>query len=313
MRFISGEEIESVFNYKVFIPLLQNAFCSDYIIPERHHHEFQNGVGENTSTLLLMPAWNNGEYLGIKMVTVSPYNGLSNLPAIQGIYTLIDAKNGLIQAQMDAKALTVKRTAATSALASSFLSRQNSSTLLMVGTGALAPELIKAHSSVRPIKKVLLWGRDIEKAEKLKIRLKGLNFELEVHSSLEEATKEADIISVATLSKEPLILGKWLQPGQHLDLVGAYKPNMRETDNDTLKSASLYIDHEGALRESGDLAIPLKEKIIKSDDIKQDLKALSLNQESARLSEREITLFKSVGHALEDLAGALYIIETLKY
>ncbi len=312
MRFISGAEIESVFEYEVFIPRLKEAFCSNYIVPERHHHEFDNGVGEDTSTLLLMPAWSNGEHLGVKMVTVSPYNGESRLPAIQGIYTLMDASNGVIEVQMDAKVLTTKRTAATSALASCFLSREKSSTLFMVGTGALAPELIKAHSTVRSINKVLIWGRNKEHAERLKSRIQKPGIEVEIVLSLEEGTKKADIISVATLSKEALVLGKWLQPGQHLDLVGAYKPDMRETDDDALKKASIYVDHDGALRESGDLAIPLKEGTLKIQDIKNDLKSLCTSGELVRVSDREITLFKSVGHALEDLAGALYLLDCLK-
>ena len=164
MRHITAEDIDKVFDYAAFLPLLREAFCGDYQVPQRHHYEYENGVGENTSTLLLMPAWSNGEYVGIKTVTVSPYNGQFHLPSIQGTYTLINAKNGLVDCLMDAKALTVKRTAATSALAAGYLAKRDAKTMLMVGTGALAPELIKAHAAVRPIKKVLIWGRSIEKA-----------------------------------------------------------------------------------------------------------------------------------------------------
>lgn len=312
MRFISGEEITSVFNYEVFIPILHQAFCEEYIVPKRHHHEFDNGVGENTSTLLLMPAWSKGEHLGVKMATVSPYNGEIDLPAIQGIYTLMDARNGLIKAQVDAKTLTVKRTAATSALASIFLSREDSSTLFMVGTGALAPELIAAHMTVRPIKKVLIWGRNVNKAIKLKNQLAHLDATLEVVESLKDGVGQSDIISVATLSMNPLILGRWLEAGQHLDLIGAYRPDMREADDEVLKSASIFIDHEGALSESGDLAIPLENSIISKDDIKADLFELCEGSKPGRANVKEITCFKSVGHALEDLAGALYIIDKLK-
>lgn len=312
MRFISGEEIASAFSYKEFIPILREAFCKNYTVPKRHHHEFENGVGENTSTLLLMPAWSKGEHLGVKMVTVSPYNSELNLPAIQGIYTLMGAKNGLIKAQMDAKMLTVKRTAATSALASSFLSREDSSTLLMVGTGALAPELIEAHSTVRPIKKVLIWGRNIDNARKLKDQLQHLGLETEAVTSLEDGVRQADIISVATLSQEPLIRGEWLHKGQHLDLVGAYKPDMREADDAVMKRASIFIDHEGALTESGDLAIPLDNGTISKEVIKANLFELCNGSRQRRVNNEEITLFKSVGHALEDLAGALYVLNKLK-
>jgi len=266
-------------------------------------------VGENTSTLLLMPAWSNGEYVGIKTVTVSPYNGQFDLPSIQGTYTLINAKNGLVDCLMDAKALTVKRTAATSALAASYLAKPDAQTLLMVGTGALAPELIKAHSSVRPIKKVTVWSRSIAKAKALIDGLSHLDLEFAAVESLEEGVKAAEIISVATLSMEPLVLGKWLQPGQHLDLVGAYRPDMRETDDEALKRSSIYIDHPGALKETGDLAIPLAEGVIAQGDIQNKLKGLGEADQLVRKSDEEITLFKSVGHALEDLSAVLYVLK----
>lgn len=312
MRMISAADIDQAFDYQEFLPLLKEAFCGDYQVPQRHHYEYENGVGDNTSTLLLMPAWSNGEYVGIKTVTVSPYNGQFDLPSIQGTYTLINAKNGLVDCLMDAKALTVKRTAATSALAASYLAKPEAKTLLMVGTGALAPELIQAHCIVRPIEKVLIWGRSIEKAQALIKDLSHLPVTLEGVENLEEGVKSTDIISVATLSLEPLVFGDWLQPGQHLDLVGAYRPDMRETDDEALKRSSLYIDHPGALKETGDLAIPLAEGMIKEDDIQNELKGLCAADELARKSDQEITLFKSVGHALEDLSGALYILKKLK-
>ncbi len=311
MRFISANDIEAVFGYTEFLPLLKEAFLGEFTVPQRHHYEYENGVGENTSTLLLMPAWSKGQYVGIKTVTVSPYNGEFDLPSIQGIYTLIDAKNGLVKTQMEAKMLTVKRTAATSALASLYLSRTDSSTLLMVGTGALAPELIKAHHHVRPIKRVLIWGRNPGKAEAVKEQLSGFPMEIEVATNLEEAVSQADIISVATLSQEPLVLGKWLTPGQHLDLVGAYRPDMRETDDEALKRSSVFIDHPGALKESGDLAIPLAEGVITEKEIKGELKILCKAGQLARTDQAEITLFKSVGHALEDLSAALYVMRKI--
>lgn len=309
MRFITGETIEKLFSYEEFIPLLKAAFLADYRVPQRHHYEYENGIGENSSTLLIMPAWSNGVYVGIKTVTVSPYNGRFDLPSIQGTYTLINAKNGLVETLMDAKALTVKRTAATSALASSFLSRESSAILLMVGTGALAPELIKAHCAVRPIEKVLIWGRNAGKAVALKNLFADHSLEIEVVKDLEEAVSQADIISVATLSAEPLVFGQWLKPGQHLDLVGAYRPDMRETDDEALKRSTIFIDHEGALKETGDLAIPLKEGMIDKSDIKSTLEELCGQNKLARNNDNEITLFKSVGHALEDLSAALYILK----
>lgn len=312
MNFVSGERIAELFDYQEFLPQLSSAFCDEYVVPQRHHYHYENGQGPNPSTLLIMPAWSQGNYVGVKTVTVSPYNGDFDLPSIQGTYSLINATNGLIEAQLDAKSLTVKRTAAASALASSFLSRKDSESLLMVGTGALSAELIKAHCAVRPIKKVWIWGRSLKKVKTVIDRLNLPNVECNTIATIEAGIKVADIVSVATLSPDPLVFGKWLRPGQHLDLVGAYRPDMRESDDEVVKKASLFVDSiPAALEEAGDLAIPLKEGIIKKEDIKADLFALCHGKQKGRNSSEEITLFKSVGHALEDLAAALYLIKKL--
>ena len=309
---ISAEQILDCFNYQEFIPILKEAFCGDYEVPNRHHYDYDNGVGPNKSVLLIMPAWSNKEYVGVKVVTVSPYNGQFNLPGIQGVYTLIEAKNGLVKAQIDAKVLTVKRTAATSALASSFLSRKDAKTLLMVGTGALSSELIEAHCTVRPIEKVLIWGRNFGKAQRMAAEFKLENIEFTAIASIKEGITEADIISVATLSQEPLVFGKWLKPGQHLDLVGAYRPDIREADDECINVSSVFIDHEGAIKETGDVVIPLSNGTLDKKDIKADLFELCNGKKKGRMNNEEITWFKSVGHALEDLSGALYIIDKLE-
>lgn len=309
---ISADQIESLWQYDAFIPLLENAFQSDIVVPQRNHYNYENGQGENNSTLLIMPAWSNKEYVGVKMVTVSPHNGDLGLPSIQGNYTLIEAKNGKIKAQIDAKKLTVKRTAATSALASKYLSKKDSKALLMIGTGALCPELIRAHCSVRPIEHVFIWGRAFTKAQQRAKELQSEKFEIRPIESLEQVAQSVDIISVATLSPRPLVFGKWLKSGQHIDLVGSYRPDMREADNECLLKSSLFIDSEGALKESGDLAIPISEKVIAKSDIKSTLFEMTKHQVYQRASDQEITLFKSVGHALEDLSAAIYLMKELR-
>ncbi|MCW8998573.1 MAG: hypothetical protein OQK04_07645, partial [Kangiellaceae bacterium] len=165
LQFIDKETIESSYSFEELVEKLKSAFAdSSVTVPMRHHHDYANPPEDRESTLLLMPAWEPGKDLGVKMVTVSPNNGNYDLPSIQGIYLLFDAHKGNCRTLLDAKALTAIRTAATSALASSFLSREESKTLLMIGTGALSPMLIKAHATVRPIEKVLVWGRNTEKA-----------------------------------------------------------------------------------------------------------------------------------------------------
>jgi len=305
---INADFIEENTRFTELIPALKHGFSSqEIIVPIRHHHDFPNSTVNADSTLLLMPAWNPSKEAGVKVVTVSPENGQFDLPSIQGIYIYLDAKKGSIKAILNAKNLTAKRTAAASALASSFLSRKNSSTLLMIGTGALSTNLIKAHASIRPIKSVYVWGRSIEKARVICETLINESFSCAPILTIQEKISEVDIISCATLSKTPLILGKYLREGQHIDLVGAYKKDMREADDDTIKKASVFVDtFQGGLKESGDIIIPLQNGIIKESDINADLFELCSNKKEGRTNPNDITVFKSVGHALEDLVAAKY-------
>ena len=305
---ISTEFIEENTNFLELISEIKQHFSSDeVIVPMRHHHDFPNPEAQADSRLLLMPAWNPSKNAGVKIVTVSPENGQFDLPSIQGTYIYFDAIKGSIKAILEAKSLTVKRTAAASALASSYLSRKDASSLLMIGTGALSINLIKAHAAVRPIKEVFIWGRNFEKATAICEALKDEKFTATPIKTIEEKIAEVAIISCATLSKTPLVLGKYLKNGQHIDLVGAYKKDMREADDETISKASVYVDtFQGGLKESGDIVTPLQNGTLKEEDIKADLFQLCSNQKVGRSTEEEITVFKSVGHALEDLAAANY-------
>ncbi|MCW8878471.1 MAG: ornithine cyclodeaminase family protein [Kangiellaceae bacterium] len=311
LQFIDKETIESSYSFEELVEKLKSAFAdSSVTVPMRHHHDYANPPEDRESTLLLMPAWEPGKDLGVKMVTVSPNNGNYDLPSIQGIYLLFDAHKGNCRTLLDAKALTAIRTAATSALASSFLSREESKTLLMIGTGALSPMLIKAHATVRPIEKVLVWGRNTEKANGVAKALVSENFTVESIGSIEEGIKRADIISCATLSATALINGEWLQAGQHLDMVGAYRPDMREADDTCLTRSRVFVDHyAGATKETGDIVIPLEQGVITKEDLQADLFELCRNEKQGRRSSQEITFFKSVGHALEDLVAATMVAD----
>jgi ornithine cyclodeaminase/alanine dehydrogenase-like protein (mu-crystallin family) len=305
---IDANFIEKNTSFEDLVEVLKMGFSSqETIVPMRHHHDFPNPSVNAESTLLLMPAWNPSKEAGVKVVTVSPENGQFDLPSINGTYIYLDAKKGTIKGLLEAKSLTAKRTAAASALASSFLSREESSSLLMIGTGALSINLIKAHASVRPLKQVYVWGRNMDKAKVICNELSNQHFSIEAIQNIEDKISKADIISCATLSKTPLVLGQHLKQGQHIDLVGAYRKDMREADNETIKKGSVYVDtYEGGLKESGDIVIPIQEGILTKDEIKADLFGLCSNSKSGRLSSDEITVFKSVGHALEDLVAAKY-------
>lgn len=310
----SESQISELLDYKSLIPVLEKAFAGAYTVPQRHHHNFKNPVSTIDSTLLLMPAWDNEKYLGVKLVTVSPENKSHALPTIQGMYLLFDIKTGVPLMRCDARALTNLRTAAASALASKYLSRKDSKTLLMIGTGALAPQLIKAHCTIRDIRKVMIWGRNFKKAVQIADSLSKESISCEAVQNLENSVHQADIISCATLSESPVIKGEWLQAGQHIDLVGSYQPHMREADDEVIKKSMIFVDTmQGAPKESGDLAIPIQSGVLKLEDIKADLfKMCESNSECFRNRESDITLFKSVGHALEDLAAASFAFEKIK-
>jgi len=305
---INKDFIKENTHFNTLITALKEGFSeTSIVVPQRHHHDFENPAENNESTLLLMPAWNPSKEAGVKIITVSPNNGAHNLPSIQGSYIYLDAQFGHVKAIIDAKELTVKRTAAASALASSYLSKKDASSLLMVGTGALASNLILAHASVRPIKEVYVWGRTLEKATHICKQLVDAPFSCTPVTSIKEAVKKVAIISCATLSETPLILGNDVKPGTHIDLVGAYKPNMRESDDTLIKKAQLYVDTmEAGIKEPGDIVIPLKENVITTKDVLGDLFSLCKTDNFARQNNNDITVFKSVGHALEDLTAATY-------
>ncbi|GAA0354863.1 ornithine cyclodeaminase family protein [Bowmanella denitrificans] len=312
MKFIDAGQVADVLPFSSLIDALATGFSDPGIVPLRQHYDIANPQGGRETTLLMMPAWQAGKQIGVKLVTVAPDNAERGLPSIQGIYLLMDAATGSVLATMDAPALTAKRTAAASALASRFVSRPDSTHLLMVGTGTLAPQLIQAHMAVRPIKRVTIWGRDRHKAEIVADKLRGLPVQLDVATELQAAVSQADIISCATLSRTPLIQGAWLQPGQHLDLVGAYRPDMREADDDCIRRSRIVVDnYQGACKETGDLLIPIQNGLLNPSALAADLFELCGGAKVFQRQAQDITLFKSVGHALEDLVAAQLVYQRL--
>ncbi len=304
MRILSAADVEGALDWDSLVERLRRAFRRGAEVPVRHHHEIANPGGPE-GTLLLMPAWQAGLHIGIKVVTIFPDNDARSLPSVMGTYLLLDGKSGAPIALIDGPMLTVKRTAAASALASSYLSRPDCERLLMIGTGSLAPYLIMAHASVRPICNVLIWGRSPDKAARLAKRLDRPNFRVAATDDLEAAVRGAHVISCATLSKDPLVRGDWLQPGQHLDLVGAFRPDMRESDDTAIRRARVFVDtRDGALAEAGDIVQPIESGLLDRDDVAGDLFDLTRGERAGRRFYDQITLFKSVGTALEDLAAA---------
>jgi alanine dehydrogenase len=318
VKILSAAEVDANLDDLTLIDRLEALFRAGCEMPPRHHHTIAapTGSGSADATLLLMPAWTRGtsSHLGIKVVTVFPDNGRRGLPSIYGQYLLLDGTTGASLALLDGTMLTKRRTACASGLASRYLSRPDCRRLLMIGTGALAPQLIRVHAKVRPIEEVAVWGRRPERAQVLALELadslpRALSRPIAVRavSDRKQAVAAADIISCATLSKTPLVEGDWLGPGQHLDLVGAYTPRMRESDDRAVERCRVYVDtRAGALKEGGDVALSLANGAIDEDDVIADLFELVRGQQTGRLpgDATSITLFKSVGAALEDLAAA---------
>jgi ornithine cyclodeaminase len=307
--YVSAAELERLLDYPSLVDALAAGFAADWTVPVRHHYSIPM-PGEPEQTLLLMPAWEAGQAIGMKLATITPGNGPRGLPAVNAVYLLVDGPSGQPRALIEGASLTVRRTAAASALAARYLARRDASRMLMVGAGALSRPLIEAHCSQRAIKRVQLWARDTKKRDAKVKELIALGLPAEPADDLERSACEADLISCATLSKEPLIRGAWLKPGAHLDLVGAFTPEMRESDDAAVGRASLFCDtRAGALKEGGDLVIPLKAGLITEAAVKADLADLARGRHKGRASEDEVTLFKSVGTAIEDFAAARLAME----
>lgn len=260
-----------------------------------------DGPPERGETLLLLSAWDPGAALGVKLVTVFPQNPRAGLASVQAVYVLFDGATGSPVAIIDGTELTYRKTAASSALASRYLSRADSTTLLMVGAGGLAPHLVAAHRAVRPaIDRVLVWNRTPAAAERLAASIEGGR----AVTDLATAVGAADIVCTATMSDEPLVEGRLLEPGTHLDCVGAFRPDCREVDDEVVRRATLYVDSPAAIEESGDLAIPLSAGVITRADIAGDLYGLCRGEVAGRTSVDAITLYESLGGGHLDLMTA---------
>ena len=287
------------------VEALRRAFGQGCVMPVRHHHRIAV-PGEPDGTLLLMPAWQEGALAGVKVATVFPGNSGRGEPAVNATYLLFDARSGRPRALIDGNELTAQRTAATSVLAASYLARSNSEQLLIVGSGRIARYTALCYARLRPqLHHIAVWSRQADHAARLAAEL-GSQTGLCVQGApeLEAAVKAADIVSCATLARTPLVLGDWLRPGTHLDLIGGFTPDMREADDAAVVGASLFADtKEAAIAEAGDFVQPLRQSLITEDAI-SDLFALCSGRHPGRRNDREITLFKSVGAALEDLAVA---------
>lgn len=305
LPFIDAAAIERVATIPALITKLRRAFAGGVVAPARQSYDLPGDA-----TLLTMPAWRENGDTGIKIVNVQPHAS----PSVRAIYILIRARDGSVRAILDGAMLTARRTAAASALAADFLARPDARTLLMLGTGSQAPHLIEAHCSVRPIERVLIWGRDPGKAQLLAADVARTGIEARAVTSHLDALPLADIISAATLSTLPLIEGERIKAGAHIDLVGAFRPDMCEADPHSFQRARVFVDtREGALHEAGDLLQAMRAGALQASDIEAELSELCAGKHSGRAGDSEaVTLFKSVGTSIEDLAAAEFVMDALE-
>ena len=314
MKFVSSDEVHDVLDYHSLVEGLK-AFHLQDVDDARDLHLAQPGEQGSEDVLLLLPAWQRGVAIGVKLVTVFPQNESSDtgLPSVQGVYVLFDGAHGKPEAVIDGTALTLRKTAGDSATGASYLAREDAATMLMAGAGALAPHLIMAHTAVRPsIANVIIWNRNGKRACRLAADLKLEGLEIRATDDLAAAAREADVISCATMATEPLIRGDWLKPGAHLDLVGGYQPHMRESDDACIRRARVYVDSRWfTLGHVGDITTPIDNGTMSEADIAGDLFELSRGEVGGRQSADDITLFKNGGGGHLDLGTAKFLLSRL--
>ena len=303
MREINAEATRAALPFAQLIPALEAAFAAGCEVPPRHHHTIAATGGD--ATLLLMPAWTPDRFLGVKIVNVFPGNGARGLPALSSLYLLCDGATGQHLALIDGNEITSRRTAAASALAASFLARPDATRLLVVGAGRVASLLAEAYRVVRPIERVDVWDITRGNSDALAARLRSAGFDARAVDDIDAAVAAADVVSCATLATEPLIKGVRLRPGTHVDLIGSFARHMREADDDAVRRASVFVDTAAAVEDSGDLYHPIRNGTLRRDDVKAALADLCRREHRGRCAGDEITLFKSVGTALADLAAAV--------
>lgn len=309
--YLNAQQLADALPWEALMEALSDIFTRSVHSPVRHHHKIEV-PGDPAAMLLLMPAWIEGEYLGVKQVTVFPGNNAKGQPGLSSHYLLSCAKTGRPLGQFEGNELTARRTAAASALASRLLSRPDSKRLLMVGAGRMGHYLVSAHRSIRELEEVIVYDLNIDAAKKFAndLSAKSIQARAVTLQELPDAAAQADIISCATLATEPVIKGKWLKPGVHLDLVGSFTPSMREVDDEVAARCSIFVDtREGALAETGDLIQPIRDGVITESDVIAEFSELCAGKHAGRSAladpSQAMTMFKSVGASVEDLAAAI--------
>ena len=309
MQRFDADATRNALPFDALVLALERMFIAGCEVPLRHTHTLVAPDG-GQGTVLLMPAWQAERYLGIKTVTVFPGNAARGLPGLYATYMLYDARTGAPLAQIDGNEITARRTVAASALAASRLARADAARLLVLGSGRVGSLLPLAYRQVLPITQVRVWDRTPAHALALVQQLCAQGIAATVADDLPDAVAWADVVSCATLATEPLVQGRWLAAGSHLDLIGGFTPQMREADDACLAGAAIFVDTTEALQKSGDLLGPMARGVCTAADVRGTLADLCRGAVAGRSDAAQRTVFKSVGTALEDLAAAVLVYES---
>ena len=312
MEVISSERVEALIDFPELVAALREGFRQGAAMPPRARHEIDRHDG---ASLFVMPAWQAGVGRIVKVMSAVPSNAARGLRTSSEVLNVFDPVTGELRAVIESTALTNMRTAAASALAADYLARTDATTLSLFATGPLAPYMAQAHASVRRYRRIIVWGRSLSRAEATAAAIRrrlAPDMEVLPTNDAEMAAGEADVVCTATRATEPVLLGRWLKPGTHVDLVGGYKKDMRESDNAVVAGARIFVDrYEAALHDPGDIVQPLEAAVISRDQILADLADLSLNRHPGRTDAISTTVFKSVGCGLEDLYAARLVLDRL--
>ncbi len=309
LRFFDAEAVASALPWDALIGSIEEIVVKDgAVAPDRTVHSVPVPGGDDAA-LLLKPGWVLGDVIAVKVVTFFPDNGALDLPTVNAGVLLFNGVNGTLLGACDGNELTTRRTAAASAVAAKRLARADAKRLLVVGTGALSPMAAQAHSAVRDFDVVEIWGRSEEKAQRVANHLVTLGIGAIASGDLDASVAQADVISCVTGATSPLVKGALLKEGAHVDLIGAFTPQMRESDDDVVRRATVFVDtyDDGIL--AGDLAQPLESGLLTRDDLASDLRGLVAGEHPGRASDDQITMFKSAGFALEDVAAASLVFD----
>ncbi len=313
IELISSERIEALIDFPALIRALRNGFRQGAVMPARVRHEIDSSDG---ASLFVMPAWQAGVGRIVKLMSAVPSNAGRGLRTSSEVLNVFDPVTGELRAVIESTSLTNMRTAAASALAADYLARANASTLALFATGPLAPYMVAAHASVRRYRRIVVCGRTLARAEATAAAVgQRLGPAVEIIPTVdgEMAAFQADVICTATRATQPIVHGRWLKPGTHVDLVGGYKKDMRESDDAVVADAGIFVDqYETALRDPGDIVQPMAAGVITRQQVLADIAALTSGQHPGRTDGRSTTVFKSVGCGLEDLYAAQLVLDRLR-